>query len=469
MTILSFVLALPALAIAGYMAYRNYAPVRTLVQAIAKPGDPHGSGNRERVREFGTLMDFVRTSLEQRTRDERMLPLLRGHFFRKILEGEGTVLRDAMMYAEALGIRFASSRFIVFSVEFGKGIRDGVPYRIPSPEDVQTFLDSFRRERPIPANDYHAVQRNARSCSIICNATGTDESRETEELRDLECSLIRDLAVETNCQATIGRSLPCAGLDRIQVGQQQAQAAAEQRIVKGWGVVVPYSEDLVRQRGEPFSYDIDTERAVIAAVRSGDQAQLERLLDLLYRELEKRTLTKDVAQCLLYDLISTALKCIQELKNDPLKSFSEDINLIDFLLETDSLQEACQKARQVFTMLCGRNWRTKRSHNEYLKDSLVSYLGENFTDPELGLKSVSHHFSISPGYLSRFFKEQTGENFIDYLHRLRLEHTLLLLKRRDGRKIKDISREAGFGNDIAMIRLFKKEFGESPSDFRERL
>jgi YesN/AraC family two-component response regulator len=80
---------------------------------------------------------------------------------------------------------------------------------------------------------------------------------------------------------------------------------------------------------------------------------------------------------------------------------------------------------------------------------------------------VADEFDLTTVYLSRFFKEQTGENFMDYLNNLRLEMAITLFKD-ENLHISDISNMVGYTNLNSFTRLFKRYKGITPSEFKEQ-
>ena len=70
---------------------------------------------------------------------------------------------------------------------------------------------------------------------------------------------------------------------------------------------------------------------------------------------------------------------------------------------------------------------------------------------------------FNPAYCSRFFKEQTGENFSNYLLKVRMEHAVKLLK--ENKKINDISKECGYQSPGYFTRVFKDYYNCTPSEY----
>lgn len=107
--------------------------------------------------------------------------------------------------------------------------------------------------------------------------------------------------------------------------------------------------------------------------------------------------------------------------------------------------------------------RAKRCHR--LIGIAKSYIDANF-HRDISLEEVSRATGLSPQYFSRFFKEETGENFIDYLTRVRITEAKRLLKDQK-LSIKEVSYQVGYNDPNYFSKIFKKVTGLSPSGFKE--
>ncbi|MCL2880945.1 MAG: helix-turn-helix domain-containing protein, partial [Treponema sp.] len=93
------------------------------------------------------------------------------------------------------------------------------------------------------------------------------------------------------------------------------------------------------------------------------------------------------------------------------------------------------------------------------------YIDSNFASAGISLYSTAAYVGISPNHLSAVFAQETGENFIDYLTRVRIEKAKQLL-RDTAMKSADIAYEAGFSDPHYFSSIFKKNTGLSPREFR---
>lgn len=104
--------------------------------------------------------------------------------------------------------------------------------------------------------------------------------------------------------------------------------------------------------------------------------------------------------------------------------------------------------------------------NGKLVEEMMKYVEEHIAD-SFTLKDVARSFSFSPNYLGHLFKKDTGENFSDYVLRVRMDKARELL-RDPKRKIYEVASEVGYKNFTVFNRHFRKSFGLSPSDYRKR-
>ena len=93
------------------------------------------------------------------------------------------------------------------------------------------------------------------------------------------------------------------------------------------------------------------------------------------------------------------------------------------------------------------------------------YIEENY-NRDICLDDISRIVDISPYYFSKLFKEETGENFIDYLTNLRIEKAKDLLMH-SGMNIKNICVDTGYSDPNYFSRIFKKQVGVTPTEYRE--
>ena len=100
---------------------------------------------------------------------------------------------------------------------------------------------------------------------------------------------------------------------------------------------------------------------------------------------------------------------------------------------------------------------------ERTKDYVMKHIGE-----DLSLEDVADHFYLSPSYFSRTFKAVTGETFVRFVSRIKMEEAARLLAATDW-KIYDICERVGYKSLRHFNKLFKEYMGIQPSGYRQRI
>jgi AraC-like DNA-binding protein len=95
------------------------------------------------------------------------------------------------------------------------------------------------------------------------------------------------------------------------------------------------------------------------------------------------------------------------------------------------------------------------------------YIAENRTE-SLSLTNVARASGASVFHFCKVFKKTTGLRFTDYVARVRLEDAKAELLNPD-RRISEIAYDVGFQSLTQFNRVFKRIFGESPTQFRAHL
>ncbi len=105
--------------------------------------------------------------------------------------------------------------------------------------------------------------------------------------------------------------------------------------------------------------------------------------------------------------------------------------------------------------------------NEFISniDMIEEYVEQHISE-KIVIEDVANYLNISPNYLGRYFKKNTGENFTDYISRKKIEYAVVLLKD-PGMRINEICDRVGYGSMRHFLRLFKRYTGITPTKMRK--
>lgn len=236
----------------------------------------------------------------------------------------------------------------------------------------------------------------------------------------------------------------------------------------GKGRIIDYNEIRSSSRGEfTYCYSLETEQQLINLIRLGDYDKSEQVISEVFQTiLADDSISLQTAKCLIFDIVATMMKTIDEINTACKTNIMEELNPAERLLRCKTVQDMQTQMMYILREVCQYIQNRKKSHNYRLRDDVLQYIQDHYNDPNMSISGIAGHFGISMTYLSKFFKEQTGENLLDCINRYRLEKAKQLLKQSHS-NIGKVAVMVGFYNSNALIRVFKKYEGITPGKFKE--
>lgn len=143
-----------------------------------------------------------------------------------------------------------------------------------------------------------------------------------------------------------------------------------------------------------------------------------------------------------------------------------------YLLKPTKYEELCQVFTEVKELLDNERGASEawpgnetlgNGYYEKMVTMVKAYVHANYQTATLENASQLVHFN--PNYLSKLFKDVTGENFSDFLLRVRMDKAVALLTDATY-KTYQISELIGYSNPKNFTRTFKKYYGVTPKEFR---
>lgn len=283
-------------------------------------------------------------------------------------------------------------------------------------------------------------------------------------LRETLAGIQQDMARKHGLQATIGVGNPYADAGEIGKSYIEAAGAVDYRLIQGHGKVIFFNAIAARASIASNVYSINDWNRLKLSIVQGDAEQIETQLDGIIANIKGDRTPLFLAKCICFDLINVFFSVMAEMKlspNDRQGQYPDVLSLTEF----ETVEELIELVRTISGDICGLVRGQKESANFRLRDQMVDYIGRHYASYQFSVQSMADELQMSASYLSRYFKDQTGQTIMHYVNTVRMEKAKQLL--REGTdSMQQLAGRIGFGSVPGFIRRFKETEGVTPGEYR---
>jgi YesN/AraC family two-component response regulator len=453
-------------AAAYWITRRNYRPIGSMVDFVS---DKVKINIEESKNEFSLLQHYMKESVTRQDESDRRLSeqhqTMRGNFLIRMLRGKldtNPVLTHAL---ERYEFRFASDMFMMVLVQLEdiEGLFRTHVEAEQRDQFVHLIVTNIMEEMINRHHQSYSVEIDGKIAFLVNVSGQADQAKQVTLQVVKEAQMFIQSKFCIKCSIAV--SDPHLNWSGIAAAYQEALEAIEYKFILGQNQTISY--DMIKRPKEELYYPMDVERQLISHITIGNYEEAAEVVQhVLTTNFSGGTLSILWAKCLMFELIGTMLKAVEQIKLSSKEIELEKMDLFRSMVQCETIAEIEAEILSFLTSVCVYLQSKKKSHNTDLRDEIKSYVMENLHDNNLSLTMISVHFNINPSYLSRFFKEQFGDNLIDFISQQRIEHAKLLL--RDGNmSINEVLEKAGFANNNTFTRVFRRYENMTPSQYKQ--
>lgn len=442
---------------------RNSQPIRSVFNILnGKVSIDRDSINAENEIEFINIAtDKIITNYKNiQSEMVRQLPVLQSNYIMQLIQGNITEIRDIQEALSAIGVSFAFNCFSIIIINIDKYTEDTIKERNLMKFVIGNIIGEIGPQK----YEFYMINLDLDRLAFLVNLPAVDEQYQNE-LQSLANSVLNFLKTQFSTLITVSIGGIVEGVDKIYMSYQQALKTIECQLLNEIGRVVRYGD---RDLSDiPYSYSIETEIQLINSVKIGDINKVEEILNAIYNQnIVNNNLSLEMIRCLFFDMMSTAIKIISNCGEDSTIIFGKLNNPYEQIMSCRNISEMQAVLTMIYGEICKYISSNGKGHNKALIQNIIEYIGAHYNNTDLSLVSVADAFNINPNYLSGYFKEQTGYNFIYYVNNIKLEEVKRLLLNTN-LNLQEITKKVGYSTSGVLIRNFKKYVGSTPSEYRE--
>ncbi|NLO35455.1 MAG: helix-turn-helix transcriptional regulator, partial [Clostridiaceae bacterium] len=137
--------------------------------------------------------------------------------------------------------------------------------------------------------------------------------------------------------------------------------------------------------------------------------------------------------------------------------------MIEELVSAQNLAELKEMFVRITVCMCQNENEIKQEAS--LSDKVKQYVNEQYADINLSLTQIAQEIKLSPKYVSKLFKIETGQGLLDYINAVRIQKAKERMVRHD-EPIQKLAEAVGYSSTKTFRRAFRKIEGINPGQFR---
>jgi two-component system response regulator YesN len=278
--------------------------------------------------------------------------------------------------------------------------------------------------------------------------------------------LSEKIMVDNKFKYSIAESSEATGIREIRKAYKEAQQALKYRIFTYYydSVLIKYTD--IANKNMEFSSEAEKIEKLCNMIGTDRKNEIETILFELVNENKVN----------IYDI-----SYIEEINAIINKTIYEHI-IRKFYSNQDNIIRRYEKLKDIYNFENYKEYlhelKDYITHvNEYIKtikeiygdknkiEKAIEYMKKNYAK-DLDLAIVSNEVSLNYSYFSQLFKEYTGDNFVNYLKRIRIDKAKELLIGNDF-KVYEVAQRVGYPDSKQFAKTFRSIMGISPIEYRE--
>lgn len=330
----------------------------------------------------------------------------------------------------------------------------GELFQVQSEMEKQKSLGSFKDYFLIQGENIHA---------IIIVASENNELNMAENKVHRMFGKIMDQYPETFKHTAIGIGKPCKGLENLKDSYKSALESLSYMLLEPGTGIFTYSYAAAK-KNVLISLE-QYESQLYANLISGNQEGVKGLLqDIFNKTLSNRDISINSITLLLARLCHILLKVDSGLSAE-IQEFLKKITDYNYIIGLQSVPNMERMIENLF-VLTSQKYMYMKGGKEALVQKVINYV-HNYFNEDIRLESIAAIFHVSEPYLSKTFKQVSGQNLNEFITTVRIEEAKKILL--EGRvNIQDITSLVGFTDSVYFYKVFKKVTGMTPKEYKKR-
>lgn len=389
------------------------------------------------------------------------LPMLTEKYLSRLIHSENNDIADIKNKLQTFNVDISCNYSAVMMIRIDY---DQLNSKTSNNEDFELMKFAVKNISEEILKKYFNLEIFENNDNIIAILKLDQPSDSFEDFNNKSCfkELVDNIKSFLDLSISIGIGRCYQGIHSINSSYHDALKALEITAFQGEGKIVFY-KDIIEQDLSETAFPLSLEKELLNCIRNGNIDELSNCFEKFFSSLQLESCSKgNILKSILALFFSLYHFCIENnIKTQDI--FGQDFEVLDEMLRLNNFTQIKARLIDLYKMSC-TIYSGKKNNNKLLKQA-IKYIEENYSK-ELDRETIAERLYISPGYLSILFKQELGVNFLDYLHKIRIEKACQLLND-SNLKTYEVAFRTGYNDEKYFFQVFKKYTNMTPNQYRE--
>ena len=206
---------------------------------------------------------------------------------------------------------------------------------------------------------------------------------------------------------------------------------------------------------EEYKNVISKSRHLYEIIKSGNEFEAKRIVYEQWYKITQEEINSEIAGALYFTQTSVLSQIIAEnnLKLD-IPKFNGDKDVVSIAFEiTECIEKICESVK------------APDKKEDVRISQIIDYINQRYCDSAFYMPELVGKFELSDRAIVQMLKKATGDNFSNYLGKLRIARAKDILETTNT-PVAEVASMSGFDSANSLYKAFKKVYGVSPSMYR---
>ncbi len=407
----------------------------------------------------------TKTIVELKQKLSESFPLLRERFLNKILNGKikEEEIKNRLSY---LGIIFKYEYLAIIGISIDYAIEIIKNHGEGKYELFLIAITNLCTEilKKYNLNGEIFFDNNDNIVIILNSINEENLSRQKIEVAE---KIRQQIEQTMDCTVTIGIGTVIKSITRLAESYNIAILSLGYRFLLGINQIIHYKH-LVPGKKVQSILKKDWPHEVYYSLKICNKDETNLLIKNIFKNIKSEYVPMDKCIVFLQKILASIFSIIDELDFNESEIFENIKNPFSYLSSfktLDNLEKWLVHVCEKINILMEKR---QDSMNRKKVEDAKKYMLDNYNQEDINLNSICSYLAVSTSKFSQILKKYSGQTFIEYLTRIRIDKSMELLKSTDN-KIYEIAFKAGFNDPHYFSFIFKRINGITPNQYREKI